>query len=222
MHTPRALAAILTLTLLPVLALLLASCSPTEEDLALPAAKKTGTVSLEAALAKRQSARTFARSALTREQIAQLLWAAQGVNRSGGRRTAPSAGALYPLEVYVVTHKGVFRYQPKEHRLAFVREGDVRGALHSAALSQDAVKGAPAVFVISAEYARTRRKYGGRAERYAHLEAGHAAQNLLLQAAALDLAAVPIGAFKDAAVQQALGCSTEHAPLYVIPVGRRE
>lgn len=208
-----------TLVVLVLCSVLLPGCSP-EEELALPAAKRTGSVALETVLAKRRSVRKFASGALAREQIGQLLWAAQGVTNPRGLRTAPSAGALYPLEVYVATAEGVFRYQPKEHRLALVGDRDVRGALHRAALSQEAVKGAPALFVIAAEYARTRRKYGGRAERYAHLEAGHAAQNLLLQAAALDLAAVPIGAFTDAEVQRVLGCSTAHAPLYVIPVGR--
>ena len=208
-------ALLVVLVLLP----LLAGCKPGDEALTLPAADKTGSLSLEAVLAKRRSARQFTRAALTREQIGQLLWAAQGVTGNRGYRTAPSAGALYPLEVYVATRAGVFRYVPRDHRLAPVAERDVRAALHRAALSQEAVQSAPAVFVIAADYARTRRKYGGRAERYAHLEAGHAAQNLLLQATALGLAGVPIGAFTDGEVQRVLGCSSAHAPLYVIPVG---
>ena len=202
-----------------LLALLLVACSPSEEDLALPAAARTGPVSLEAVLAGRESVRLFAKTVPTRAQIGQLLWAAQG-DLGPRHRTAPSAGALFPLEVYVATREGVFRYVPQKHRLARVGERDVRGALYAAALSQDAVRSAPVVFVIAGEYARTRKKYAGRAERYVHLEAGHAAQNLLLQATALGLAGTPIGAFADAEIQRALGCPTAHAPLYVIPIGK--
>lgn len=201
---------------------LLLACAPSEEDLALPAARRAGSLSLEALLTQRRSARRFGRTPLTRAQIGQLLWAAQGVTGDRGFRTAPSAGALYPLEVYVATREGVFRYVPRGHRLALVSDRDARGALYRAALSQEAVKDAPAIFVVAAEVARTRRKYGGRAERYVHLEAGHAAQNLLLQATALGLAGVPIGAFTDAEVQRALGGPTSHAPIYVIPVGTPE
>ena len=136
-----------------------------------------------------------------------------------GYRTAPSAGALYPLEVNVEAARGVFHYRPRGHRLERLSQRDARGALHQAALSQAAVRVAPCVFVITAEEARTRRKYGRRAQRYVHLEAGHAAQNLLLQATALGLGGVPIGAFSDVQVQSALGCPRAHEPLYLIPVG---
>jgi SagB-type dehydrogenase family enzyme len=176
-------------------------------------------VSLEEALARRASVRAFRPEALTREHVAQLLWAAQGTNRRG-RRTAPSAGALYPLEVYVVTAKGIGHYDPARHTLATHRTGDRRRALHAVALSQDPVRDAPAVFVIAGVYARTQRKYGTRARRYVHMEVGHAAQNLLLEATALGLGAVPIGAFDDAGVRRALELPASHEPLCLIPVGR--
>jgi SagB-type dehydrogenase family enzyme len=206
-------------------ALLLAACGDAcarDDTVTLPRADRTGKVTLERALAGRRSVRAFQATALTRAEIGQLLWAAQGV--TGKRyRTAPSAGALYPLELYVATARGVSRYEPASHRLRRVRDGDVRPAIHAAALNQAAVKSAPALFVVTAVYARTARKYGSqRSPRYVHMEAGHAAQNLLLQATALGLGAVPVGAFSDAGVREALGAPVEHAPLYVIPVGHPE
>lgn len=200
-------------------AVLLAACEPSDDISSLPSPNRKGTVSLEETLAGRRSVRSYARGTLSPAQIGQLLWSAQGVRDASGRRTAPSAGALYPLEVYVATARGVFRYQPRGHRLLRLSQRDVRGALSRAALSQGAVRQAPAVFVIAAVEARTRRKYGGRARRYVHLEAGHAAQNLLLQATALGLGGVPIGAFSDMQVQTALGCPRSHEPLYLLPVG---
>jgi SagB-type dehydrogenase family enzyme len=177
-------------------------------------------MSLEEALVKRRSMRSFSQEPLDDAKMGQLLWAAQGITNARGFRTAPSAGALYPLELYVATADGVFRFEPQEHRLLAIDTVDRRQALYEAALSQEAVLRAPAVFVIAAVYERTERKYGPeRSPRYVHLEAGHAAQNLLLQAVALDLGAVPIGAFDDARVQQVLRLPPDHAPLYLIPTG---
>lgn len=188
---------------------------------ALPAPRLDGAMSLEAALRQRRSVRQFTGAPLQAAEIGQLLWAAQGVTDAHGFRTAPSAGALYPLECHVVTHTGVFRYEPRRHRLHQQVAGDQRDALAAAALGQQAIVDAGAVFVISAVYERTARKYGQpRAERYAVLEAGHAAQNLLLQAVALRLGAVPIGAFDDRRVARVLRLGDGEAPLYLIPVGR--
>ena len=118
---------------------------------------------MEEALSKRRSVRSFKTEALTREQLAQLLWAAQGVTEPArGYRAAPSAGALYPLELYAVTPGGVFKYLPARHAVRKVREGDQRRALSAAALRQSSVAGAPASFVITGVYARTARKYGPR------------------------------------------------------------
>jgi SagB-type dehydrogenase family enzyme len=152
--------------------------------------------------------------------LGQLLWAIQGISGERGFRTAPSAGALYPLEVYVATEEGLFQYQPEGHQLLPLDQDDVRTALYQAALRQEAVRQAPAVFVVTAIYERTAQKYGAeRSPRYVHLEAGHAAQNLLLQAVALGLGAVPIGAFEDKRVQEVLAIPEDHQPLYLIPVG---
>jgi SagB-type dehydrogenase family enzyme len=189
----------------------------------LPEPKTSGPVSLEAALQSRRSTRDFTSQELDPGEISQLLWAAQGIADPRGFRTAPSAGALYPLELYIVTADGVFHYLPQKHALEVIRGGDLHAPLHDAALGQDPVLEAPLVMVIAALYERTQAKYGPeRSPRYVHLEAGHAAQNVLLQAVALDLGAVPIGAFYDAEVQAILGLPEDHEPLYLIPIGHPE
>ncbi len=186
----------------------------------LPPPAVSGDKSLEEVLAQRRSVREFGDQLLTTAQIGQLLWAAQGITHEQGHRTAPSAGALYPLELYVATSEGVFHYDPASHQLLQTKQGDPRANLYQAALRQESVRQAPAVFIVAAVYERTASKYGSeRSPRYVHLEAGHATQNLLLQAVALGLGAVPIGAFEDEEVRQAVGLPTDHRPLYLIPVG---
>ncbi len=187
--------------------------------IALPAPRTAGDVSLEAALALRRSVREFTDELLTLEEISQLLWAAQGITAEWGGRTAPSAGALYPLEMYVATPYGLYHYVPEGHRAEVLSGSDLRAGLSLAAFGQAAVADAPAVFVVTALYERTSAKYGARAERYVHLEAGHVGQNILLQAVALGLAGVPIGAFSDGDVLRVLGLASDHAPLYLIPIG---
>jgi SagB-type dehydrogenase family enzyme len=186
----------------------------------LPPPILSGETSLEEALVRRRSAREYDTQPLTSRELGQLLWAAQGITHERGLRTAPSAGALYPLEVYVATTDGVFHYQPQGHQLLVTSPQDAREKLYHAALNQDPVRQAPAVFIVTAIYERTAEKYGAeRSPRYVHLEAGHAAQNLLLGAVALGLGAVPIGAFHDEEIQRALGLPADHQPLYLIPVG---
>jgi len=192
----------------------------------LPEPRRDSGVSLERTLAERRTVREFGPAALCLAELAQLAWAAQGVIAPSGRRTAPSAGALYPLEVYILAANvrdlapGVYRYQPSLHRLAAVAEGDRRGELAEAAWGQRWIAQAPVILVIAAVERRTTGKYGQRGVRYAHMEAGHAAQNALLQAAALDLDAALVGAFTDSEVQAALGLPRDARPLYLVPVGR--
>jgi SagB-type dehydrogenase family enzyme len=189
-------------------------------EITLPAPLRAGRISLEEVLHRRRSVREFSPHPLTEQQIGQLLWAAQGITSSDGLRTAPSAGALYGLEIYVATSTGCYRYVPKGHQLEKQSEDDLRPGLCRAALDQESILGAGAVFVIAAVYARIAEKYGKeRSVRYAHLEAGHAAQNLLLQAVALGLGGVPMGAFRDEQVQQVLALPADQSPLYLIPVG---
>jgi SagB-type dehydrogenase family enzyme len=169
--------------------------------------------------------REFSRQALQLADVAQLLWAAQGVTSRDGGRAAPSAGALYPLELYLVAGNvdtlpaGLYHYRPQGHRLRPVTDGDLRKALAGAALDQPWVRSAPAVLVIAGVYERSATKYGQRARRYTHIETGHAAQNVYLQAEALGLGTVIVGAFEDAAVREVLGLPSGHAPLALMPVG---
>ena len=197
-----------------------------ESRLGLPEPRVTGDVPVEQALKQRHSVREFAPDSLSVEQVGQLLWAAQGSTRSGGYRTAPSAGALYPMEVYLVAgaverlSPGVYRYDPAAHELALLGEGDRRNRLARAAHGQDWVREAPAVLVIAGVYARTASKYGQRAERYVPIEVGHAAQNVYLQCTASGLATVFVGAFDDDEVRGVLGLSDTQVPLALMPLGK--
>jgi SagB-type dehydrogenase family enzyme len=177
-------------------------------------------------LRHRRSIREFVQAALTLAEIGQLLWAAQGITHPMGFRTAPSAGAHYPLVSYLVTGEvssltpGVYRYAPEEHALATSGGGDRRAALSSAALGQSWIADAAAVLVLTAVYRRTTGKYGARGERYVHIEIGHAAQNVYLQALALALGTTEVGAFDDHAVKSVLGLATDQDPLAIMPIGR--
>jgi SagB-type dehydrogenase family enzyme len=192
----------------------------------LPQPVLSGTVSLEQALLSRRSIRTYSRDALTVDDLTQLLWAAQGVTHPRGYRTAPSAGALYPLELYaVVGHviglpTGYYRYRCREHALERQSPRDLRTELCRAALGQRPVERAPVTFLLTAVYGRMTAKYGSRGVRYTDMEAGHAAQNLSLQATALDLKSVVIGAFQDSDVRQITALPKDEEPLYLVPVGR--
>ncbi len=193
----------------------------------LPEPQYDSETSVEEALRERRSVRSYADQPLTLAEISQLLWAAQGITSLDGKRTAPSAGALYPLEVYVVAGMvddlapGIYRYQPREHRLIMIAAGDLRGALQASALNQAPVRDAPVDIVISAVPERTTGKYGDRGIRYIHMEAGHAAQNIYLQAESLELGTVTIGAFDDAGVKGVVNMTETEIPLYIIPVGRK-
>jgi SagB-type dehydrogenase family enzyme len=191
------------------------------KKISLPTPITDGDHSLESTLHDRRSVREFTDEPLTIAEISQLLWAAQGITDSRGFRTAPSAGALYPIELYVVTEEGLFHYDPYDHSMALIKEGDLRADLCKAGLNQEALSEAPVIFVLTVVYERVEVKYGpDRSPRYVHLEAGHAAQNLLLQAVSLNLGATPIGAFYDKQAQSVLDLPSQHEPLYLIPVGR--
>jgi SagB-type dehydrogenase family enzyme len=192
----------------------------------LPPPRFEGPVALEQTLLARRSVRTFSRDPLTVDDLTQLLWAAQGITHSHGYRTAPSAGAIYPLELYVVAGHvvglptGFYRYHGREHALAPQLERDLRAELGAAALRQRPVERAPVIFLLTAVYDRMTAKYGRRGVRYVDMEAGHAAQNLCLQAVALDLKSVVIGAFQDAEVGRIAMLPADEEPLYLVPVGR--
>jgi len=191
-------------------------------DIKLPEPAQKGSMSLEEALARRESVRNFSSMPLTLTEISQLMWAGQGITRPWGGRTAPSAGALYPLELYIALPEGFFHYIPGGHRLVRCIERNIIADLARAALGQECVRNASAVIVIAAVYERIEGKYGSRGERYVKVEAGHAAQNILLEAVSLGLGAVPVGAFYDEEVKKVLEFPLDHAPLYLIPVGHPE
>lgn len=193
------------------------------EKVTLPKPQLKSAVSVEQALNQRRSVRTFASTALGLQQVAQLLWAAQGITAEWGGRTAPSAGATYPLECYLVVGQvtglkpAVYRYLPVEHSLSAVVPGDKRVPLCKAALGQKWIQDAPVSIVIAADFRRTARRYGDRAGRYVYIEVGHAGQNIHLQCEALGLATVCVGAFDDAGVKNLLAIDEE--PIYIMPVG---
>lgn len=193
-----------------------------DEIIKLPEPGCKGRVSLEEGIAGRRSHRKFAGKGLTLAQISQLLWAVQGITAPDGRRSAPSAGALYPLEIYLVTKDGLFYYGPSDNILYVLSREDLRKELARASMGQRVVEYAPVSIIICAEYARVGVRYGNRAERYVHIEVGHAAQNLHLQATVLGLGSVPIGSFDDSAVKNLCLLPKEYEPLYIIPVGYPE
>lgn len=191
----------------------------------LPAPEHQG-APLEAAIAGRRSVREFAGGSLGLPEVAQLLWAAQGVTHDDGLRAAPSAGALYPLELHVVVgdvdglEPAVYRYHAAEHALERRIDGDQRRELATAALRQRWVETAPVVIVVTAVPARTDRKYSGRAQRYVNIETGHAAQNVCLQAVSLGLGSTVVGAFSDERVAEILRLPDGEVPVLLLPVGR--
>jgi SagB-type dehydrogenase family enzyme len=184
----------------------------------LPPPKKKGTFSLEETIERRRSKRAFLPKRVSPEQIAQLLWAAQGAFHRG-KRTVPSAGGIYPLEIYVVTREGVQHYVPQNHELEETLRGDVVPQLCQAATGQEFIREAPANIIIAADDRAMVGRYGDRAERYICIEVGHAAQNIHLQAVALGLGSAPVGAFDDEQIHSALKLPEEQRPFYIIPVG---
>ncbi|MCE5306285.1 MAG: SagB/ThcOx family dehydrogenase [Acidobacteriales bacterium] len=192
----------------------------TGSRLTLSAPVRTGGMPLQEALARRASVREFAKRPLDTRELSQLLWAAQGITHGENRRTAPSAGARYPLELYAATADGFFHYEPRGHVLQRLTEADLRPAISIIAVGQRWIAEAAAVFVFAAVSARTAQRYGeARTARYVHIEIGHAAQNLLLQAVALNLGGAPVGAFDDLQMQKALPVPKDHTIYYLVPVG---
>ncbi len=200
----------------------------TNETIELPAPRQDSRTSVEQALQKRRSIRDLSSEAISLAELSQLLWAAQGTTNETGFRTAPSAGALYPLRLYVVVGnvtdlpKGIYRYRSTGHRLIRESEKDKRKALALAALGQKWVKNNAVLVVFTADESRVTGKYGQRGIRYVQIEVGHAAQNLFLQAQALDLAAVVVGAFSDNYVRKILDLPKNQRPLYLMPVGKQK
>lgn len=192
----------------------------------LPAPKTNGNISVEKALADRRSHRNFQNKAISIDQLSQILWAAYGVTSPNGFRTAPSAGALYPLEIYAIVgnvekiEPGVYKYIPEEHKIVRTIDKDIREALCEATLGQKMVREAPASIFYSAIFSKITERYGERGrERYVYMGLGHSAQNIYLQAEALQLGTCAIGAFIDSRVSQVLQLPANEEPLYLMPIG---
>jgi len=199
-----------------------------EIPMKLPRPDHESGLSVEEAIKRRRTVRSYRAKSLKKEALSQLLYAAQGVTQDGGfKRAAPSAGALYPLDVYAVVGErgvegleaGVYHYVPLEHRIEGVNTGDKRASLAQASLHQMWMAEAPLNLVITAEYARICSKYGERGVRYAMIETGHVGQNIFLQAEALGLKAGIVGAFDDTKVISVLDISKRDEPLLIMPVG---
>lgn len=194
----------------------------------LPPSELRGKISLEETIVRRRSIRRYGKEPLDLPQLSQILWSAQGITASKRFRATPSAGATYPLEVFVLVGEksvngldaGVYQYLVDSHSLRLHRQGDFRPDLARAALGQEFIVQAPADIVICAVYDRTCRRYGKRGERYVHMEVGHAGQNIHLQAVALGLASVEVGAFEDEEVRKVLDVEDQVKPLYIMPVGK--
>lgn len=200
----------------------------------LPSPDLSGSTSLEETIKNRRSTRVYSKIPITKKEISQILWAAYGItkpnskykNLRGGYRTVPSAGALYPLEIYICCGNvedlpdGIYWYRSEEHKLIKVISGDQRGSLCATTVGQKHFQNAAAILVIAANFQRTEAKYGERGkERYVYMEAGHCAQNIYLQSAALDIGVCAVGAFNDKRVMHLLQMKEEQ-PLYLIPMGK--
>jgi len=185
----------------------------------LPQPKTKGTVSIEETITKRRSVRNFQKKNLTIEQISQILWSAQGLTSKRGFRSAPSAGAIYPMEIYFASNDGLFRYIPQGHKIEKLKDGDLRSQLCNAAFGQDFISYAGISIIICCDYEKIISKYSKRGIRYADMEAGHITQNIQLQAVSLGLGSCPVGAFNDGSVSKLLQLPKNLTPIYIIPVG---
>ena len=198
-----------------------------DEIILLPKPKYTSNTSIEEALNKRRSVRDYKKEPLSLAEVSQILWSAQGItDKSDQLRTAPSAGALYPLEIYLSAANvkdlaaGVYKYNPQNHTLKKILAGDKRIEISNASLRQESIESSSALVIIAAIYERTSVKYGKRTERYVNMEVGHVGQNIYLQAVSLGLGTVMIGAFEDDKLKKALDLPADEFPLAVYPLGK--
>jgi SagB-type dehydrogenase family enzyme len=193
----------------------------------LPPPRQDSDMSVERALRERRSIREFRDEQISLQQLSQLLWAAQGITSREGYRTAPSAGALYPLEVYVLAGNveslpiGLFRYRPNGHKLVRISNDDRRNQMQKAALGQKWIADSAALIAFASVDSRTTGKYGKRGIGYIHIEVGHVAQNVMLQAVALGLGSAVVGAFDDDTVADILKLPERERPLYLMPIGTK-
>jgi SagB-type dehydrogenase family enzyme len=190
------------------------------DEVALPAPSTDGQVSLEAAIAGRRSVKEFDATPLTPQELGQLAWAAQGITEpEKGFRAAPSAAAMYPVHLYLVTADGLYRYVPAGHKLEHMPLPDAQAALRGVTADQPSIQQAPLTVIITADFEPLRERFGERADGFVYMEAGHVGQNLQLQARTLGLGSLPVGGFDPARVAEALSLPDNHAPIYTMPIG---
>jgi len=211
------------------------ACSPHDPNketvsmttIELPEPERSGEISIEESLQQRRSVREYASTPLSLMEIGQLAWSAQGITDPGrGFRTAPSAGATFPMELYFMitgtdnATDGVYRYRPDDHALVLITDSDLRQDLQGVALGQESITAAPVVLVITGVLSRIEPRYRDRAMRYMYMEAGHVAQNVYLQSVPLDIGTVVIGAFSDDGVSDVMDLDDGEYPLYIMPIGK--
>lgn len=194
----------------------------------LPKPDYTG-LTVAQAIKQRRSLRTYSKEPITKSQLSQLLFAAQGITEKTfgrGLRVAPSAGALYPFEIYIVANnvrdlpKGIYHYSVLDHGLELLKEGDFSRKITSAGIDQDMLGKSGVTFILSAIFDRVRQKYGERGYRYTYIEAGHISQNIYLQAVSLNLGSVCVGAFFDDKVNELIDVDGRYeAAVYLHAVG---
>jgi SagB-type dehydrogenase family enzyme len=199
-------------------------------DISLPKPSYKGTVTVEEALTARRTHRSFKPQGISLQQFSQILWGGYGVTAKNFGlylKTAPSAGALYPLDIYAVVGEdgvesltpGVYHFRPENHSVKLIKEGDLRAEVARKSLQQMWMAEAPLMFIITGEYGRSTGKYGRRGVTYTHIEAGHVGQNIFLQAEAIGLKAGIVGAFNNKQLIKAMGLPAKHNPLLLMPVG---
>jgi SagB-type dehydrogenase family enzyme len=198
------------------------------ESITLPQPDLEGKMTLEQALAQRRSVRQYAPGPLSLAEVSQLLWAAHGITGPNGKRTTPSARAVFPLEIWLAVGDvtdlapGVYRYVPEDHALSLVAAGDPREGITAAAPRQAGVPTIPVVVAVVGDSALATERFGSRRERYLAMEAGFVVQDVYLQATALGLGTVAVGGYRDAPAREALGLPAGRELLLLMPVGRRK
>ncbi len=187
-------------------------------EIKLPNPKLKGEKSLEECIYERESVRSYKDKEIEIEKVSQILWASQG--KKGHKRTVPSAGATFPLEIYItLKNKGYFHYNFEKHILELITDDDLSKKLAEASGNQQSIAEAYFNIIICAVFERTTQRYGERGIRYVFIEVGHCAQNVHLEAVSMGLSSVPIGAYEDNKVKEVLGLKKKIEPLYIIPIG---
>jgi SagB-type dehydrogenase family enzyme len=192
----------------------------------LPEPKTTGSISVEETLLKRRSVREYLSEHLSLAEISQLLWSAYGITSEEGFRTAPSAGALFPLKIYLAAvninklEQGFYLYDSKTHTLELRKTGDYAEPLTAGTFFQDYIGEAAAILIISADYTGPNEKYGDQGKKFTWMDLGHLGQNVHLQAVSLDIGTVAVAAVRPDEIEKLLDLPGGEEVLYLMPLGK--